>query len=173
MSLMFSCHQWVVCRQWAFLPHDSVWLYVPGMTKNLISISTLENKGYIVTFEEGKVYILPKNSKTRKVIEVKKSNLFWLQFEPAHALVSCSKGLGELWHKRMAHLHHGSLNAFKEIVMGLPKLKVEQHKACKGCALGKYTKTSFTSNDTRSKGISNLVPSDVCGPMSTVSLSGY
>jgi transposase InsO family protein len=44
---------------------------------------------------------------------------------------------------------------------------------CKGCALEKYSKTAFPSSDSRSKGILDLIHSDVCGPMSLVSLSGY
>ena len=44
---------------------------------------------------------------------------------------------------------------------------------CKGCALGKYAKVSFPSSDNRSKGILDMIHSDVGGTMSTVSLSGY
>ena len=44
---------------------------------------------------------------------------------------------------------------------------------CRGCALGKYTKTSFPSNDHRATGVLDLVHSDVYGTMSTVSLSGH
>ena len=35
-------------------------LYVPGLTKNLISVSTLEEKGYQVKFCDHRVYIRPK-----------------------------------------------------------------------------------------------------------------
>ncbi|XP_059068968.1 uncharacterized protein LOC131859351 [Cryptomeria japonica] len=118
-------------------------LYVLCMTKNLISVSTLEDMSYIVTFEEGKVYIRPKNSKVEKVIGVRYGILFRLHFEPTHALVSNNRGLGELWHRKMAHLHRGALNVLKEIVTWLPKMKVEKHEVCKGCALGKYAKTNF------------------------------
>lgn len=148
-------------------------LYVPGMTKNLILVSALEDKGYIVTFERGKFYIRPKDSKIAKVIGVRHGSLFQLQFEPAHALVSSCKGIGELWHRRMAHLRHGALNILKEIVTGLPEMKTEKHEVCKGCALGKYAKTSFPSSNTRSEGILDLIHSDVCGLMSTTSLNGY
>lgn len=71
-------------------------LYVHGMTKNLISISTLEEKGYIMTFEGGKLYIHPNNFKLEKVIGFKHGSLFRIQFEPSHALVSNCRGLGEL-----------------------------------------------------------------------------
>ena len=39
--------------------------------------------------------------------------------------------------------------------------------------MGKYTKTIFSSSDSRTRGILDLIHSDVCGPMSSVSLSGY
>jgi hypothetical protein len=37
-------------------------LYVSGMTKNLISVSTLEDRGYVVSFQDGSLYIRPKDS---------------------------------------------------------------------------------------------------------------
>jgi hypothetical protein len=40
-------------------------LYVPGLTKNLISVSTLEDKGYEVTFRNGKVFVRPAGSGTK------------------------------------------------------------------------------------------------------------
>jgi transposase InsO family protein len=73
----------------------------------------------------------------------------------------------------MAHLHHGALKVLREAVTGLPKFSSDQHSVCKGCALGKYAKTVFPSSDSRSKGILDLIHSDVCGPMSTVSIGGF
>jgi hypothetical protein len=43
---------------------------------------------------------------------------------------------------------------------------------CKGCALGKNVKASFPSSETRSKGILDLIHSDVGGPMSVASVKG-
>jgi hypothetical protein len=42
--------------------HLSDVLFVPGMRRNLVSISTLENKGYKVVFYDGKVLVWNKNS---------------------------------------------------------------------------------------------------------------
>jgi hypothetical protein len=61
----------------------------------------------------------------------------------------------------------------REMVTGLPDFNTEHHDVCRGCALGKYTKTPFQSSDNRAAGILDLIHSDVCGPMSHVSLSGY
>ena len=39
-------------------------LYVPGMKKNLISISALEDRGYEVLFKRGHVLIYPRGTPT-------------------------------------------------------------------------------------------------------------
>ena len=44
---------------------------------------------------------------------------------------------------------------------------------CRGCALGNYTKNDFSSSDRRSAGTLDLIHSDLCRPMSFVSLRGY
>jgi hypothetical protein len=107
---------------------------------------------------------------------VRSKKLCRLQFELVDALVSiCTSSgqdLGELWHKRMAHLHHGALKVLRESVDGLRAFSSDRHGVCKGCALGKYAKTVFPSSDSRSKGILDLIHSDVCGPMSAVSIGG-
>jgi hypothetical protein len=54
--------------------------------------------------------------------------------------------LEELWNRRMTHLHHGALKVLKDIVTGLPYFSTEHHEVCKGCVMGKYTKTYFPSS---------------------------
>ena len=87
-------------------------LYVPGLTKNLISVSTLEDKGYQVKFRDHRVYIRPKGSDRSldHVIGRRSRKVYILHFEPINALVSSNNSSqGELWHRRMAHLHNGPL----------------------------------------------------------------
>jgi hypothetical protein len=71
----------------------------------------------------------------------------------------------------MAHLHHGALRVLREIVTGDPYFSTEHQELSKGCALGKYTKTVFYSSDSRATSILDLIHSDVCGLMSSVSLT--
>ena len=86
---------------------------------------------------------------------------------------SSESHLCDLWHRRMVDLHHGALRVLREIVTSLPQFSTEHQEVCKGCALGKYTKTSFPSNGHREENILELVHFYVCGPMYTVSLSGH
>ena len=39
--------------------------------------------------------------------------------------------------------------------------------------MGKYTKTAFPSSDSKLAEILDLIHSDLCGPMSSISLRGY
>ena len=56
-------------------------MYVPGMKKNLISVSTLEDRVYVVSFQDGRVYIRPNDSKVAKVIGIGQEKLYRPQFD--------------------------------------------------------------------------------------------
>jgi hypothetical protein len=45
-------------------------LYVPGIKKNLLPVSTLEDKGFWVTFMEGKALLWHKDSSLESAIEI-------------------------------------------------------------------------------------------------------
>ena len=71
-----------------------------------------------------------------------------------------SDNLCKLWHKRMGHLHHRVLPILREIVIGLPEFKVEQHGVCRRCMLGKHAKVAFPSRKHRFKEILDLLTGD-------------
>ena len=58
------------------------------------------------------------------------------------------------------------------MVTGMPKISPKHVGICKGCALGKNTKKPFSRSKNRSKELLDLIHSDICGPMSSPSLSG-
>ena len=59
------------------------------------------------------------------------------------------------------------------MTIGMPEFSTEPSGVCRGCDLGKYTMATFSSSDSRSKGVLQLRHSDLCGPMSSASLTGY
>jgi hypothetical protein len=73
----------------------------------------------------------------------------------------------------MAYLQHGALRILREILTRVPEFSIEHQEMCKGCALGKYANTAFPSSYNRVAGIIDLIHIDVCGPMSSTSLSGF
>ena len=52
-------------------------------------------------------------------------------------------------------------------------IQKDHEGVCKGCAQGKNTKKPYPNNDSKAKGILDIIHSDICGPMQTTSLSGY
>ena len=82
-----------------------------------------------------------------------------------------SQDEGELWHKRLGHLHHSALKFMQQISMRLPKGTLAQINTCKGCIMGKYTKATFHEKENRAAEILERVHSDVCGPFSIASIA--
>jgi hypothetical protein len=54
-------------------------------------------------------------------------------------LVNTTTHMGELWHKRMVHIHFGALGQLRHAFIWFPKFIVEIHDPFKGCAMGKYS----------------------------------
>jgi hypothetical protein len=149
-------------------------LYVPGLKKNFLSVSVMDDKGFSVMFKKGQVLIHPHGASpnTTVSIGVREGNLCRLQSKPVQASIHASDNLCELWHRRMGHLHYKALSILREIVTNLPYFSVEQQGACKGYAPGKNVKVAFPSSESRSKGILDLIHSYVSGPMSIASVQG-
>jgi transposase InsO family protein len=72
----------------------------------------------------------------------------------------------------MGYLHHKALPLLRRMVTGLPDFSLDHQGVCRGCALGKNVKATFPSSETRSKGIFDLIHSDVGKPMSVTSVKG-
>jgi hypothetical protein len=155
--------------------HLSNVLYVPGLEKNLVSISCLEDKGNIIDFVDGKVLSWSRDSniENARVIGTHEGRLYRLLEGHDEALVHDEVNLNELWHRRYTHINYQALPILKNMVEGISKLQSTHEGICKGCALGKNIKKPFSSNNNRSKEILDLIHSDVCGPMPVKSLGGY
>jgi hypothetical protein len=59
-------------------------LYVPVLKKNLVSVSTIEEKGYEVLFRDGQVLLFPRGSSitSAKVIGTRHERLYKFLFQP-------------------------------------------------------------------------------------------
>ena len=82
-------------------------LYIPGLKKNLLSISSLDAKGMRVTFVDGQVLMWPKGKTIydATIIREEDGGLYKLKGHTKQALVHDSIEPSELWHQRLAHVH--------------------------------------------------------------------
>jgi hypothetical protein len=149
-------------------------LYVPWLKNKLLSVSVMEDKGFVIIFQRGQVLTRSEGASldTTMKIGVREGILYSLQGKLVQALLHDSDNLCELWHKRMGHLHYRVLPILREIVTGLLDFSVEQQGVCKGCVLSKNVKAAFPSSKSKSKGILDLIHTDVSGPMFVALVQG-
>eukprot|EP00253_Pinus_taeda_P020612 PITA_20612 len=151
------------------------------MRKNLISVSALEDIGYEVLLRGGQVLMYPRGTPvdSARVIGVRHAKVYKFAFQPLLALSSSTVSrassfeLCEIWHRRMGHMYRGALRTLRKITTGVQDFSTDHFDTYRGCAMGKFAKSPFPSSDSRATGVLDLIPSDVSGRMSHVSLSGY
>ena len=96
-------------------------LYVPGLKKNLLSISALDAKGMRVAFVDGQVLMWPKGKTMDDAIVIgeEDSGLYKLKGKPEQALVHVSMEPSELWHRKLTHVHYRALPIASKAISGL------------------------------------------------------
>ena len=88
-------------------------MHIPGLKKNLVLVAMLEDRGYDV-FSEGKAFLRHKTTGQMKRIGIQVKNLYKLEVDGCAAMMGkaeevVSRDEGELWHRRLGHLHHATL----------------------------------------------------------------
>ena len=91
---------------------------------NFIFIFVLQDRGFNVLFRGTHVLIKHKDWKPPIIVGVRSGCLYRLYFDTPKTLMSNNnpRGLGELWHRRMVHIHHGALKLLHEMVTVNPKV---------------------------------------------------
>ena len=107
------------------------------------------------------------------VIGEQEGGLYKLKGQPKQALVHESVEPNEIWNRRLAHVHYRALPLVSKSVEGLLEMQTKHEGVCKGCVKGKNKKKTFPSSEIKAKGILEIIHSNVCGPMSSSSISVY
>jgi hypothetical protein len=153
-------------------------MHVPGLKKNLVSDTMLEDRGYDVVFSGGKAFMRHKEMGQVKKIGIPVKNIYMLEVDGCIAMVGkaekvVSRDEDELWHGRLVHLHHGALKIMQQISTGLLMGTLAQLDQCKGCTLGKYVKSTFHEKENHASVILERIHTDVCGPFSVSSTAKH
>ena len=92
-----------------------------------------------------------------------------LEQELAHESIEPS----ELWHRMLAHVHYIALPVASKAISRLPKIQQKYEGICKGCAQGKNTKNTLPNSEIKDKGMLEILHSNVCGSMPSISIRRY
>ena len=91
-------------------------LYVPGLTKNLISVVIMEDKGHRVISMEKKALLWPKDTELSSTIVIGIKGGLYKVLEHVQALVHNTVSSCELCHRRFGHLHFKALLGLQKMV---------------------------------------------------------
>lgn len=153
-------------------------LFVPGLAANLISVSTIAKSGFRAAFHAKGCDIIDKNGKL-----ICSATLFDKLYvlnthsdtETAHLTDSNEKcDSTNLWHLRMAHLNFSDV---KKLPLCAEGVQLEQggrkeSSNCSSCLEGKQARLPFNHFGTRASRPLELIHSDLCGPMESMSYGG-
>ena len=149
--------------------------YILKLEKNLISLGTLESKGFTIIMQNG---ILKVVSGALVVMEgIKRNNLYLYQGSTsvgtttAVSEVDKVAEMSRLWHMRLGHAGEKSLQklAMQGLLKGANTCKLD---FCEQCVMGKKTRLKFGTTIHNTEGILDYIHTDVWGPTRTASLRG-
>ena len=152
-------------------------IYVPKLSANLLSVSTLVERGLAVVFTDkgGAIYKKDKLKITGvpMLTATQENGMYKLHHDDEKAFKVITKNEQELWLRRLGHLGLSNMKLLRDGMVTGIKSQEQCILCCESCLMGGQTKQPFNKKGgTRAKEILELVHSDVCGPMSEKS-SGY
>ena len=107
------------------------------------------------------------------VIGEEEGGLYKLKRHPDTTLFHETTSSSELWHRRLAHINYKALPYVSKVVTGLSDMKIDHEGIWKGCSRAKNINNPFLKSETKTKGMLELIHSNVCGHMPSTSLRGY
>ena len=156
-------------------------LHVPTITKKLISVGQMVEKGLQVRFTQKGCFVEDPRKGFELVAKGKKEGrLFTIEVNSSNhqmCLTNDNKYIAEidLWHKRNGHVNLQKLKDMlsRNLVSGLPLFRESTtHHVCQACQFGKQARLPFKKESFKSSYTLQLVHSDVWGPTKEASIGG-
>ncbi|GJT68736.1 retrovirus-related pol polyprotein from transposon TNT 1-94 [Tanacetum coccineum] len=154
--------------------------YVEGLNYNLFSVGQFCDADLEVAFRKSTCFV--RDLQGNDLLTGNRgSNLYTISLQETTSstliclMAKASLTQAWLWHRRLSHLNFDYINLLskKDVVIGLPKLKYVKDQLCSYCEVSKAKMSSFKKKTVpSSKGRSNLLHMDLCGPMLVASING-
>jgi len=150
-------------------------LYVPTLTGNLLSVKKLTSKGKKVEFTDNQCFI--RHNKKLLAVGKLESNLYKLSCKQKSEFANVAKSEAKhqdcihLWHRRLGHRDPNAIKCINKegLATGIHINECSVMMKCEHCIKGKATQKPYPEMSVhRTKQPLDLIHSDVCGPMKTL-----
>ena len=163
--------------------HDGVFCtlnevrHVPQMTKNLISLSLLDSKGFSFKGEGGVMYVC-QGSKV-VLTGLKRGTLYYLRGSTVTGSADVASSevqtmdMTRLWHMRLGHMGERGMQILskRDLFSGH---KVQSLEFCEHCVFGKLHRSKFPKKAVhQTKGTLDYIHMDCWGPSRVESIGGH
>ena len=119
-------------------------LYVPGLKKNLLSISALDKKGYRVDFIDGQVLMWSKGKTLEYAMVIgEEGGQYKLKGHAETSLFHETTSSSELWNMGITRINCKAFPYVSKVVTELPYLKIDHEGTCKGCQEERTSRIHF------------------------------
>ena len=152
--------------------------FVPGLTKNLISVSQETQSGFTITFKGNSCILQPQlHDSTPIVISCPQFNNLYpiplkviTMFNASHQILDNVSENTLKWHYWLGHPHLQVLYTLQnqDLIQGIAK-HPNHLPLCEACLLGKMTSNHYLRSANHTTDVLQLVHTDLCGPMPTPS----
>ncbi|KAL6345128.1 hypothetical protein AAG906_013612 [Vitis piasezkii] len=142
--------------------------YIPELRNILLSIRQLQERDLAILINEGMCKIF--HSENGLIIQ---TNMTPSQVQSNQCFHTRTQNLFHLWHRKYGHLSYKGLRAllYKNMVRGLPQFSVSS-VTCTNCINGKQHRDPIPKKSTwRATQKLELIPIDICGPITPTSNS--
>ncbi|UYV69020.1 FHDC1 [Cordylochernes scorpioides] len=147
-------------------------IFVPELSKNLLSVTSIVNNGGEVNFKGDKVTILKDGKKVLEGDQLE-NGLYAVNIEQHFSkqndsnLTLPSENKTQEWHRKLGHIGMQNLRKLESLVDGmeLNKLEKQENDVCEICIMAKQTRKSFGNERSRATRPLEIVHTDLCGPI--------
>lgn len=150
-------------------------MHVPNLTVNLLSVCKMVGKGNTIIFDRSGCSIY--NRDDEKIAFVKPENgVYKIRADMGKCMITRKKTneSAVIWHRRMGHLNYRALQKLRDGAVDGMNFDDDAglFKNCETCAMGKQSRQPFGESKFKTTQLLELIHSDLCGPMETISIGG-
>ena len=150
--------------------------HIPNLKRSLISLCTLDRKGYKYSGGDG-ILKVTKGSLVVMKADIKSANLYHLRGTTILGNVAAvsdslsNSDATNLWHMRLGHMSEIGLAELSKRGL-LDGQSIGKLKFCEHCIFGKHKRVKFNTSTHTTEGILDYVHSDLWGPARKTSFGG-